>query len=438
MTTAEDSHKHVGDKPGAWTRYRNSYEKLPPGVQLIGLQLWLPFFFVICFCFFYVLAFHDPTPRDLPVAFVGSSSSEVADAFAKQTVGEFDVTTVATLAEAREGVRSGELVAAFEPGTTTSTLVVASAAQYQIATLAKTAFTPVATQLGGTLAVDDLAPLPAGDSFGTVLFYVTLVFMIAGYMSAMFVGLMGGALRHRVRLAIIAGVAVVLPLIAVVITHSIIGAVSGNFFEIWGIGALTVFTVGLVTNGLAYFLGRFVAAGALLIFVFFTVPASGGAIPVQLVPEFFQHLHPFVAGTGTIELLRRAEYGVGPDVWSAFRIFAGYLVAGALLTIFGKKLFTRRMRTAAITGKRPSMLATAQGLAIAAGRKAAEEAANSAQGGGVGTAPSDGDARVDTSSVRVQAERDGQLHRDGRDHRDGGVGAPSGGPSASAVASASE
>ncbi|WP_157887600.1 ABC transporter permease [Frondihabitans sp. PAMC 28766] len=235
----EHEHRHAAPRAGAYSRFRDTYEKLPPGVQLIGLQLWLPFFFVIAFCFCYVLAFHAPAPKDVPVAVIGSSSqtTRVADGLATQTKGEFAVSTVPTLAQARADVKSGDLAAAYLPGAKTSTLVIASGAQYQLATISKSVFTAAATASGSTLAVDDVAPLPASDSFGTTLFYVTLVFMIGGYMTGMFVGLMGGPLRHRVRLGIIAGVAVIIPLIVTILTHVVLGAVLANFFELWGLAS---------------------------------------------------------------------------------------------------------------------------------------------------------------------------------------------------------
>jgi hypothetical protein len=433
-------HRHAAPRAGAYSRFRDSYEKLPPGVQLIGLQLWLPFFFVIAFCFCYVLAFHAPAPKDLPVAIVGSSSqtTQAASALQTQTKGEFSVSTVPTVARAHADVKDGTLAAAYVPGAKTSTLIIASGAQYQLATISKSVFTAAATAAGSTLQIDDVAPLPASDSFGTTLFYITLVFMIGGYMTGMFVGMMGGALRHRIRLSIITGVAVVIPLIVVVITRLIIGAVTANFFELWGIGFVTVIAVGVVTNGLAYFFGRFIAAAALLIFVFMTVPSSGGAIPIELVPAFFQWIHPYVAGTGTIELLRQAEYGVGPEAWQPLILLVSYIAAGAILTGIGRTWFTRRMRHAAITGKRPTMMAVAQGLAIAAGRKAAEEAAGSAQAGGVDASPRDGgddaphEPHVRTAVMRTVAEQDGQLHHD---HR-GAQGSASGGPAAAAAPAA--
>ena len=155
-----------------------------------------------------------------------------------------------------------------------------------------------------TLQQTDLAPLPSRDSYGTSLFYLTLVWTIAGYMVAMFVGMMGSGLGHRVRLGIIAGGAVVLSLLSTLIVRFLIGAVDAHFWALWATGLGTGLAIGLVVNGLAYFFGRFVTGAALLLFVFANIPSSGGAFPPEFMPEPFRSLHSVVSGTGTIDVLR--------------------------------------------------------------------------------------------------------------------------------------
>lgn len=351
----------------AWTRYRAAYSKLPPSLQMIGLQVWLPAVFVILFCFCYVFAFHSPTPKDVPVAVVGSS--QVAAPFAasleKGSDGALRVTALTSVTEARAEVRSGELAAAYVPGATSARLLVASGAQFQLASLAKEVFTPVAAQQKLTLVVDDLAPLPKGDSYGTALFYLTLLSTIGGYMVAMFVGLMGGPLRHRTRIGVIAGFSVLFPLISTLLVRYVLGVVDGHFFAIWATGAATAFAIGLVVNGLSYFFGRFVTGAALFLFVFLNVPASGGAFPAELVPQPFTFLHPFVSGTGTLDLLRHAIYGVGPGVGSGLLVLGAYAAAGVILTVLGRPYARRLARVRAARGAQPSMMAAAQGAAMA-------------------------------------------------------------------------
>lgn len=357
-------------KPGLWTRYRAQYAKLPPAIQMIGLQLWLPVFFVLAFCLCYVYAFHAPTPVDVPVGIVGSGSAVTgfASTLQNNAGGALDVHVLSSVAAAKAEVVNGTLAAAYVPGASQAHLLVASGAQFQLASIAKTIFAPVAAAQHATLAVQDVAPLPAHDSFGTSVFYLTLVWIIGAYMPGMFVGLMGASLRHRSRIAIIAGASVLLPLLSTALATAV-GAVQGHFLELWGLGAATAIAVGLLVNGLSYFFGRFVTGVALFLFVFLNVPSSGGAYPPELVPEPFRFLHDYVIGTGTLDVLRRTLYGVGPEVWHGWLLIAAYLVVGVLLTVVGRVHHLRTVARRAAKGAPPSMMVAAQTAAMAANAK---------------------------------------------------------------------
>lgn len=378
---------------GLRQRYRAQYAKLPPGAQMIGLQLWLPFVFVLAFCLCYVAAFHAPAPQHVPVAIVGSGPQ--TDAFAAQlqktSDGALDVRVEPDLASARQNVQTGELAAAYAPRGKTAELILASGAQFQLATTAKSTFATVAATSGAKLTVHDLAPLPAHDAYGTTLFYVTLVWTISGYMVGMFLGMMGAALRHRVRIGILAGAAVLLTLISTLLIRFALGAVAGNFFELWGIGVLTAFAVGLVVNGLGYFMGRFVTAAALIVFVFFNVPSSGGAYPPEYIPEPFKALHPVVSATGTLDMARSVVYDVGPGVGSGALILVCYLALGAAITAVGKPFFEWRAAWRERRGVQPSMMMAAQRAAMAAAAASTPDAAET-EGEGQPAAPR-GDAK---------------------------------------------
>ncbi|GAA4192069.1 hypothetical protein GCM10022288_23850 [Gryllotalpicola kribbensis] len=346
---------------GIRARYRAWYGKMPTGLQMIGLQLWLPVFFVIAFVFCYVFAFHAPAFKNVPVAVVGSSSvmQPVAEQLQGESKGAVTVRVVESLADAKAQVRSGELAAAYQPGDGSANLVIASAGSFQLASLAQQFFQQVGAASQTTVHVDDLAPLPAYDSFGTSLFYLTLVCTIAGYMVSMFVGMMGGGLKHWQRFSVFAGASILLPGLALALARFVVHAVDGHFFQLWAIGAATSFAVGCVVNGLAYFMGRFVTGAALLLFVFANVPGSGGAYPPALVPQPFRFLHDFVSGTATINLFRRTAYGVGPEAWHGWVLLGVYAAIGIVLALAGKPFFMWKMRRQRLAGKK-SMMISAQ------------------------------------------------------------------------------
>lgn len=357
---------------GLWTKYRAQYAKLPPGLQMIGLQLWMPFFFVIFFCLCYVFAFHAPQPHGIPTAVIGTGpqTSQFAQQLQQSSGGTLDVAVEPSAAAAQQDVRTGDLAAAYAPGTGTATLYVASGAQFQLAAVAKATFGATAAAQHATLHIEDLAPLPSNDSYGTSLFYLTLVWIICGYMVGMFVGMMGASLAHRFRFAIIIGADLLLTLISVVLVRYVVGAVRADFFALWGIGVFTAVSVGLVVNGLGYFFGRFVTGAALLLFVFANIPSSGGAFPPEFMPEPFRALHSVVAGTGTIDVLRSLVYNVGPGAGRGALIIAVYAVVGLTLSFVGKLYFDWRTARRKARDAAPSMMFAAQQAAMAAAASA--------------------------------------------------------------------
>jgi hypothetical protein len=326
--------------PTLGQRYRSAYARLPPGLQLVGLQVWMPVFFVCLFCLCYINAFHSPRVQDAPVAVVGTADQPRLE---RATGTVFDYHAVADVAEADRLVRGGEYIGALDltrPGR--PTLVLASAHSYQAANVAKQTLTPFFAGQQQTLDIRDLAPLPAHDSFGMTTMYLSLAWCIGGYMLALFLGLMGGPLRHRVRIGVILAGGVLLSLLSTVLAGLVIGAVQGHFFRLWAIGFCWMTAIGLATNGLSYFFGRFVAMPAMALFVFLSIPASGAAYPVFMLPAFFRALHPYVVGFGITEMIKRTLYDVGEPFWRGFLLLGCYAVAGLVLTLVGKRWRQRR------------------------------------------------------------------------------------------------
>lgn len=138
-TTAEVATATKASAPvGIRARYRAWYEKLPTGLQMIGMQVWLPVFFVIAFVFCYLFAFHAPAFKNVPVAVVGPTSvmQPVAEQLQSESKGAVKVRVIESIDAAKAEVRSGEIAAAYQPGQGEANLVIASAGSFQLASLA--------------------------------------------------------------------------------------------------------------------------------------------------------------------------------------------------------------------------------------------------------------------------------------------------------------
>src|ERR1700712_257183 len=98
--------------------YRRWYSKLHPSLQLIGLQLWLPLFFIVAFCLCYVAAFHSPHPHDVPVGVVGETS-QVQQKLDQTAPGVISLQSFDTADSAKQAVLTGQVAVAYDPETDT-------------------------------------------------------------------------------------------------------------------------------------------------------------------------------------------------------------------------------------------------------------------------------------------------------------------------------
>lgn len=352
------------------TRWRKFYGSLPPALQMIGLQLWLPVFFLFAFCFCYLWAFHSPQIHDAPVAVVNSpAASTFTDQFSKAQPGMFDFRLYQTADEATEAVRDGSAAASLALPSQAGgkpVVTIASAHQFQAAQLMKSTFTQTFAQNGVAPQVNDIAPLPKGDSYGLGAMYLMLSWCIGGYMVAMFIGMMGAPLSHLTRVSILAGGAAVAALITNLLAGPVIGVYEGHLPQMIGISFLWILAVGLAVNGLSYFFGRFITAVALLMFVFLSIPSSGAAYPTWMVPRIFGDLNPLVVGHGITEMIKRVLYGVGEPYWQPFLLMAGYALLGIVTMIVGKRWRESKEFDRILAGK-TTMMAAAQGAMMRKG-----------------------------------------------------------------------
>ena len=346
--------------------WRKHYSKLPPAVQMIGLQLWMPLFFITAFCLCYVVAFHAPKVHDVPVAVVNTPAASVVtqkiEAGAPDT---FAFSYFADRSAAVESVRDGDNAAALvisADGQGQPELFVAGAHQFQASSIVKTSFQQIFAT-GEGVKITDIAPLPKSDSFGQGAMYMMMSWCIAGYMVAMFIGMMGAPLGHWTRVSILAGGAIVLAVVSNVIVGPIVGVYPAeHFLQMTGLAMLWIFAIGLFVNGISYFFGRFITGPALLMFVFVSIPASGAAFPAWMVPSFFKHLQPFVVGHGITEMIKRILYGVGEPYWQGFLLMGAYAVLDVLTMLVGKRWRESKEVDRILSGQSTMMIAAQRAM----------------------------------------------------------------------------
>ncbi|QHF95837.1 MULTISPECIES: carboxypeptidase regulatory-like domain-containing protein [unclassified Streptomyces] len=301
-------------------------------VRTLAQTLWFPAFFFTGFLVCYLLPFHNPTPHHVDVAVAGPAAEQLDQALEKQSPGAFDIHQVADADAARDAVTSRDMTAGYVPDPKTPQLFVAKADGYSLESVLQKTFTAVAQQSGGKLQMHDVAPTAPGDGMGTGLFYVVLSCTIPSYVSVMML-LRATTFGRRKKVLTLVGIGVVESVVAFFVARSM-DVIPNEPLAIPLVFLMTQ-AVALTSFGLVPFFKSFFPGVAMGLFVLLSMPSSGGAIPVQMVPGFFRALHPIMPMGNLIEGLRGLFYFDGKDVWRHALVIAVWVVAGLALIALG-------------------------------------------------------------------------------------------------------
>ncbi|GAA5157523.1 hypothetical protein GCM10023214_17200 [Amycolatopsis dongchuanensis] len=314
-------------------------ESKQPLTRTLAETLWFPVFFFTGFLVCYLLAFHQPTPHHVKVAVADPAAAARIDAALGQaSPGAFDVLPVASGDAARQAVLDRDATAGFSADPAHPTLYVAKADGYMLESILTQTFTPIAARSGGTMAVVDLAPTASGDPMGTGMFYLVLAWNIPSYIVVMML-LRAVTMSRRTKLWLLVGWAAFL---------SVAGYLGGlamhvipNHPAVIPLAFLLSLGISLTSFGFVPIAKQYFPGVAMGLFVLLSMPSSGGAVPVQLVPGFFRALHPFMPMGNLIEAARGIFYFNGVGILRPILMLCAWVLVGVAL-VAGHALWQKR------------------------------------------------------------------------------------------------
>ncbi|MGW4728136.1 hypothetical protein ACWEQC_02845 [Streptomyces shenzhenensis] len=163
----------------------------------------------------------------------------------------------------------------------------------------------------------------------------------AGYLTSTILTQAAAHLRLRTKYAIIAGASVIGPVIAFAIASYFLGTYGlglGGMAQVLGVAAAYTFlcgTIGILSQQL---LGANAMMLVMALVVFLNFPSAGGAVPASMLPDFWQFIHSFWFGSGTLETLRSIVYfeGHGAVRW-LLQLGIWVFLAAAFSAVFGRR-----------------------------------------------------------------------------------------------------
>lgn len=304
-------------------------------VKLMIGALMFPLFMAIALPGVYLYAFHEPSPHGMNVEIVAADqrATELTAGLSAKMAPAFEVGTVADMDTARVHLTELSSRAAFDPAT--GELYVATAGSAAAEATVTAAFGAVADQLGVELQVRDVAPLPGGDRLGVSLMFVGLAAILAGFVTATVLNLAVPGLSLRAELGIIALMGLVAAVVTSFLAYSVYGALSGHLFAVAGLVWLATVTAGLLQSGGIKLIGPAMTLLSIALLVILGIPASGIAVPIDMTPALFAHLHSWLPTSAVLDALRRTIYFGGQGVAADLPVIGLWMAIGAGLIWLG-------------------------------------------------------------------------------------------------------
>jgi hypothetical protein len=293
----------------------------------------------------YAGAFHAPSPHHLrlgvvvPAAAPAGSGRQAVDALNALHGEPLKASLVGDEATAARRIRDRDLDGALIAGPSgTDRLLVASAEGGALSSALETVVSRVDASQHRTVVVKDVVPASAGDARGLTAFYLTVGWVVGGYLVASILAISAGGRpanirRARVRLGALAAYSVLSGIGGAIIVGPVLGALTGSFWPTAGFGALIVFGVGAFTMAIQSLTGIVGIGIAVLLFVILGNPSAGGAYPAPLLPPFWRAIGAWIpTGAGTSGV-RGIVYFGGSGIVEPVLVTLGYALAGALVLL---------------------------------------------------------------------------------------------------------
>lgn len=290
---------------------------------------------MLAFAFFYVGAFHDPTPHHVPVAVVGPPA--VAARLNRVPGNPLDARQASSRSDALSQIDDREVYGAFEPAT--NRLFVASAANRATAVALEQTFNLLAAARDRpAVQVTDVKPLPLKDPNGTAAFYAVVAWMFGGYIAATLIGLIGSPRstsrkRAAARIGALAKFGLVAGILSVVMLRVCFGVFSGQVIAMCGIAALTIFASAAATAGIQAAAGPAGTGLIILVFVILGNSASGGPFARPLLPGLWRTIGGVLPPGASVDLARSALFFDGARIVGPLVVLVVWAVAGTLLAL---------------------------------------------------------------------------------------------------------
>ncbi|MFJ6571761.1 ABC transporter permease [Streptomyces sp. NPDC091292] len=306
----------------------------PPARRLLAVIILVPTVVAVA-----LWAFAWPAsrtaPRDLPLGVAGSPAATAP--LERQLAaheGAFEVHRYADEAAARKAIEDRSVYGAVVVTPTGPEVLTATAASPLVAQLLQQTVAAQAPE-GTPVVTKDVVPTPAADPRGAVLNASVLPMAIAGVAAGAIVTMLG--LRGLRALAALVTAAALVGVVATALTHSWLGALTGNWWAEAGALSLSTLAVSAAIAGLASLLGTAGIGIGSMVVVLLGNPFSGATSAPQLLPEPAGAIGQWLPPGAGASLVRSVAYFDGARAAAPALILALWAVLGLAAVLLGAR-----------------------------------------------------------------------------------------------------
>lgn len=298
--------------------------------------------FAVVFVTLLLSAFHQPMPHDLPVGIVARAPStrQIQTALDAHHPGAFDLRRYASETQSRRAIEDRSVDGALVVTPGGLRLLTAEAGGTGPAQALTAAFDALAAKTGHALTVVDVVAPADGDSEAFSVFFIIIGVLFPSIATGSISALVLRRAPARWRIGVLAAVAVVIGLVVAAIADGFTGL--GHYPAIAGIVALLSLAISAPTAALARIKPP-AAALAVLVFVVFGIPVSGGPGGLApFAPGFLRVFDNALPVGVAVTALRGTVYFGGHHIATHLVVLAVWAAAGT--AALGALVVTRPRR----------------------------------------------------------------------------------------------
>ncbi|KAA0108441.1 DUF3533 domain-containing protein [Mycolicibacterium sp. P1-5] len=280
---------------------------MPLEIRKVATVLAIAIVLASSFAAAYTVALGRPSPRNLPVGVVGSTSATAPFVNALHSnKNEFDIHEYPTREAAVAAINQQRITAAIDAGASPPQLLLSSASD--------PSGTRALTQLDQTqpgqfiLPIVDLHSLPPSDPAGLATFYLVIAATILGFITMFQLRANVKTLTLRRWLLCMLVLAVLGGAALAVVTGPVLKALNTPFPQLWLLISLQIAVAAAFNSTMLVLIQRWAIIPTWLVFILLGNTSSGGAVSASLLPQPFAFLNHALPSGAAVSAIHAATY----------------------------------------------------------------------------------------------------------------------------------